>query len=930
MQNKTKSKLGWSLSAGALAVSALTGVATSPAALAAAPAATQDYTISTNNPTGNDNAFYTQKYYDNLTVNKGVQLHGANAGLFIQYNSVGNLTIQEGASLKGREGLWIDSGLTGHGLIQGATIEGSDRGVTLAGHNKGTLTIRDTTVKGREAVWFNYGVTGNLVIDGKSQVNGSNIGVMVQNGNIGEVSVGKDATVTGQNYGVWLNRNVGHVTLDGQVTGVKGDGVTFLGGTRLKGALLVHGHVLGGNNGISVYNGMIGADTQGEHFEVLHGASVEGQKSYGIYVDHASQIKGSIDVEGGRVTGGKGGILNEGTIWAANTANGISVAEGGYVSSIINRGKIVGSRHGINIQNPNTKVDSVVNRGTIDATQTPNSNGIFVQNHAQVGSIQNAGTVKAGEFGILSNASRVGQITNSGVVEGKDAGIYNVGTLGADNNKDAALVLADTSQVSASKGWAVRNDGTIHGSVALAGQLKGASGSFYNQGTITNGVTFNGTKDISITNVGNIHGVLTANGTGKVVIKNWLLHDHEDKVNVVGEHAKNVVIEKVTYGDAESTAHAAATHTGIEMGVRLLTQTASIDTDDANLSNDVQRLGFTSTFDHGAQVLDVGLTSSATAGGILGQTIANQTMRRDFFVDSMVEEAVQSAQYHASDLEGNGSVFVKPYGSHDGYHVGGADLSGNTYGVLAGVNYTQDDLGVTAFAGYENSNLDAQYADGSLGVKSDAFYLGATGYANVAHFDEHDLFVKLGAKAGFTRHTVDRAIDAVSSQANANTMNWGLKAQVGLNLNLSKSTIVTPTLGLGYSSASVNDFGLMGKNEYDHYNLNNVVMPYGEVGLNWHQSWTDKIRTNIGTGVRVLFDKNQSLTSTFTNTEGQKPAGVPTSIGGNYDLSSSYEYVTTNATWAVNKNNEVTLGYTGVFSNAGQSHNLTAKYEYLF
>ena len=117
--------------------------------------------------------------------------------------------------------------------------------------------------------------------------------------------------------------------------------------------------------------------------------------------------------------------------------------------------------------------------------------------------------------------------------------------------------------------------------------------------------------------------------------------------------------------------------------------------------------GLNGVYDAKAGIFRARFETERSAGAILSQTLANQLVRRDFFLEAAITEAVAGALYHRTFEGVDGTVFVKPYASFNDYDIGGSDIDGHTQGVLVGGNVFVGDSIVTGFVGYERNLADA-------------------------------------------------------------------------------------------------------------------------------------------------------------------------------------------------------------------------------
>lgn len=531
------------------------------------------------------------------------------------------------------------------------------------------------------------------------------------------------------------------------------------------------------------------------------------------------------------------------------------------------------------------------------------ANTIYTASHSGIESVHLNGTVYAGQNGLL-----------------------NEGTLGTSDSGEAPLVVGPSAKIEAKGGWALVNAGTIHGNVALAGDLQGRDGTFKNTGLVTGGVVFTGEHPITLLNTGDIKGGITQNGKGEIVVKDWFIHTGDvtsgsQGLYITGQGPGNVKVEHVTFHRAAEVAAMATKATPQSVRGLVSYNGQALAPQSVGLSEELTQLGFTSAYDQRAQTLATGLTTEVTAGGLLTRATTHQLMRRDFFVSAAIDEATQTATYHARQGTAHSGVFVKPYGSVDSGHVREADLSGNTYGVLAGAHGQTAQMNATLYAGYEQGDLSSQYMGSHLDLTSQSVYVGADGQRTVAAVGAGELFIRAGARFNYTANDVMRNLTDSASKSDTHAYSFQANAQVGLNYPVNDRTLLTPTVGLGFMTTSLSDLALHNKmGQTDRYQVDRLQVPYADVGLSWQQGWSDTIRTQLAVGVRSLLTKHFSMTSQFDNT----------AVTDTIDLPSHYEYASANVAWLLDKNNEVTLGYTGVFDAHGQSHNLTAKYEYLF
>lgn len=792
----------------------------------------------------------------------------------------------------------------------------------------GSLVNDGTLTAGQKAIYVNTSTVDSIVNNGTLS---GNTAVLVDNqGHVGQFDVGN------------VNAKATGVLIQG---GASVDALTVASGKSI-----IAGPYSGPNNqfgwanaGIRVTGrASVGTLTNDGHIQggvgvVIQNADVDTINNTGtISTDSTSGLTGSLYFIRWYGNNTVGTINNSGTIESA-TGYGVLYESGLTVDNFVTSGTIKGKQAGIAAVWGQANTPGYINQLTIaDGGEVIGNMGIKLENQSKTAGF-GVGTLHVAEGGKLTGTSStaltiaslngVKQIVVDGQVSGATNAIVNNGTIGETPYEGNAITVSEQGSIKAAGSYGVLNNGTINGNVVLLGDVSGQSEGFYNNGKIYGNILLKG--DLKLNNEkGYIDGVVKLMGPANLYIENWNVTDARNTVAIDADSVNQVKVRSVTFSNAADVAAAAATGSTLSTASLFSVNGQAVGVESAGLSTELQQLGFGSQR-VGDEAVTTTLEGAKTTGGLLGQALANQMVRRDFFVDTMVDEAVQSTQMKAQVAGSVTSVFVKPYGSYDRTDLGSSDMTGETYGLLVGGNYVRDNVGVTAFAGYEHGDLDTTGDNGYLGMKADSFYVGATAYSTVAQVGGYDVFMKAGAKASFTRHDLSRTLADSASQTKANSVNVGANAQLGIRLDVSKTATFTPTIGLGYQFANVNDFALSFDNTAagttkalasDRYDLGTISMPYGEVAMNWQQRWTDTIRTTVGGGVRVLFDKHQTMKATYSES----------TVNTQYELSNLYEYVTANASWMVNANNEVSVGYTGVMDSNGNSHNMTVKYEYMF
>ena len=331
--------------------------------------------------------------------------------------------------------------------------------------------------------------------------------------------------------------------------------------------------------------------------------------------------------------------------------------------------------------------------------------------------------------------------------------------------------------------------------------------------------------------------------------------------------------------------------------------------------------GLNGVYDAKAGIFRARFETERSAGAILSQTLANQLVRRDFFLEAAITEAAAGALYHRT-LEGvDGTVFVKPYASFNDYDIGGSDIDGHTQGVLVGGNVFVGDSIVTGFVGYERNLADAGYHQTATEMDTQTWYGGL----QVAHLlltgDAFDAFVKGTAKVAYTSTEIERSYAGEApATADTDTLAYGTNVSVGLDWKLPNRSSLIPMLGVGYSSGKTDDYRMRHSALKDRYMPERVDMLFADASVTWAQGWNRYVRTFLSGGVRYNFNAEQDARAQFDGAV----------FSGTYDLPGTYEFVNASLVLHVSDATEIAFGYVGVFDETGASHNGTLKYEFHF
>lgn len=880
----------------------------------------------------------------------------------------GNIVIDEGATVKG--------GTQGFGIHNyvNATINGDivSKGTLDGIANQGTIT-GSINVVNPHVDSFKFVNEGSIT---KSvSVTGANA---IAARNAGTISDKLTLTSTGHTDLQNTGTIVGDVALTGAQVSVSTQG-------QMSGALtasVTDNFTLTNGDSISKSVSVSGAKSIKVSNAGAIGEGVKLAATGNVALDNTGTMSGNVSLTGAEVSATNKGDMQAGLAISAtgkvdftNTnklAGGLTIQGQGSELTFDNSGSLTGdaslSSLGVATITNTGSMDGALNLSVQDTTSITNGQGATLKSLAVTGvkgheaafTLTNDGTITDGvtaDHVSTVNFANAGQV--SGTVALTSTGnmtLANTGSWAANTTlaTDGQLTFSNTSSwqgdLTVTKAQSVdfTNTTTMQGNVTInstggvnfnnTGDVTGtvklsyAGSSFFSNASkdanFKGVLDLDGKGDITLVNKGSFSGQINYTGTGKVDMTDWSL-------NLAGMNSDGTMntVEPVSVSSTGAVSLAAVV---LDQGAAAnVDANKSIDLNDSvivngssylkpqsvTLSEDAQALGF-----RGQYYVDEGLyrtsfDAGVTTGSILSQTLASQLFRRDFFLESAINDVTLSAVNHGGLENARGSVFVKPYASTDAFNNRGVSAQGHTEGVLAGATGFFLDTAVTGFVGFEHSNVTSNYLSSDMQLDMQTWYAGLTAGRELFQVKGIKGFGKVSAKAGYTSTDLTRQLNTIGSNANADTFTFGTNAQVGLVIPVSESGKLFPAMGFGYSYGRTGEYALQyDLNSSDTYTPSSANLPYAEVSLTWNQSWGKYLTTFVAGGYRYNFNADQSTT---VNMGGNIQSG-------NYDISSSYEYINASMMVNLNDHNEVSLGYTGVFDSVGHSHNITAKYEYHF
>lgn len=853
--------------------------------------------------------------------------------------NVGAITIQNGGMVSGGT-----TGIANSGTVASLYIE---HGAQLTAkqtalYNKGTFgdikvggkignIVNEGTVNGRILVW-QEGSAGNITVQGNGQINAGNQSAIGFGGytQVGDVTLKDSARVESNSFGLESWSQVGNVSLannatltsnknsairnyktgvlkrltlsdNAQVTS-QADVAIWSAGNVTEGIQLKNQSVAkGATDGVWIA-GVIGA-TDGVAIHVADNAQVIAGDAAIQNADNGwtrtGTINGDIVVDQDAALKGTYGLYNA----VRGTING-NVKVAGTTDAILNEGHITGD-----VAVTGSIANAFTNRGTIAG------NVQLVTDSAANFNFENAAGAQIGKSVAITlghtGASAQNSVVNAGHIAGdltvsSQATALESGTL-TNTVINASGGQIDGNLVIKASNTRVSNDGNIDGYLIV-----GASNV-----QVDNFNTLSAQKSAPKTIfLGSDNALARSASTSSVSIDNLIVgvdgnSQGQNTLSTVDVQGSGLVknVKQVTIGAIGEDFHLGQ---AIELN-DILTTADGVSTNGTTpqqvvLSKSLSAAGYAlNTLADGSVVATRSLAN--TAGAIVGKVIGSQIVRRDMQIDSMISNEAKSFQKTGV------AAFAQLYGSKDGYNTFGSDITGNTYGVLVGANVgVADDVVITGYAGYEMSQNKGQFAQGQGELDMSTQYVGVNATKRLTMDNAWTPFIQAGAKLAYTSNEVTRTIEGKSTTDRPNTWNYGVGVTVGADYALSSTSVLTPSVGFSYGAITTSDFNLGTSESYD---LDQVNLLMGQVGLTWSQTWSKDLSSQVAGGVRYNFAPNGQTIISGT-------------MADEYSLASAYEYLNVAVNYNVTDHSIVSVGYQGSFDRMGSNHGAMVKFEQLF
>ncbi|MBK1972438.1 hypothetical protein GQV94_07540, partial [Campylobacter sp. TTU_617] len=593
-----------------------------------------------------------------------IQGNSSYGALNVNDATIKTLTNSGTISNNSNQGVNIADGATIETFNNSGTIKGANSGIFVSSNiktlkNSGTIIANGNQETDAGIKLESGGTIDNIINTGTISSNAS--GIAVSYGKFGTLFIKDGGIVYGKESGIEVGQwqRLGDLYING--------------GKNSKKDATVSG-VYGGKYGI--YLG-IGSSTQ--KIELSNGGVIQGGIN-GIRLRNSASLSGDMVLsgEGSMVKGGSGAaISNE----SGKISGSITIKDGATIGSDSGKaiensgsGTVTG---GITISGSNTKIE-----GDIVNTDNGSIGGdIKIERGAQVeGGITNTGNGSITGSIVVEEGGKLDSITNTST---SDTGISGSITNNSDNNLEIS-----------------NGEGATIGS----GIINSSTGTIFvnNQGTID--------KDSSGNN-------LTNNGSGSIVIEDWLVTSDEsgnlDTIVVGGNGSGNVSADNITIDEAnldlDNLDDISDVISGIDKG-----NVSNITT---NGSGDINLI-----YDPTTGKIYQSFNLNASISGATFRSLVSTTTRRSTFIDNVMGNSMQSfylssssrAQRMAMQEKGNlysdasdyiksdfknasygmnkeHSLFILPYTSSQNVELSlNEESKGHTKGTIIGYSTLKD------------------------------------------------------------------------------------------------------------------------------------------------------------------------------------------------------------------------------------------------
>ncbi|EAL3938556.1 autotransporter outer membrane beta-barrel domain-containing protein [Campylobacter lari] len=549
-------------------------------------------------------------------------------------------------------------------------------------------------------------------------------------------------------------------------------------------------------------------------------------------------------------------------------------------------------RANISIIYNDSNIDNIYNIGTIGDEKTSlfDDKVYGIVNNGNINQLKNDGVI----FNGIANKGTI-KIDNTGVIYG---GIVNSGTIFLDNAQDKYGEKASIGK--SSQGYHLENNNNgiieingwyfnapeyesekdrLENSIAIGGDnLEGIhlNKIYINTANVVQGAIYDGNTFFTDSN-GDIKGHEINDGKG---------------VNADSIEDPTGLFDFVNLGGGKYSTQLDLNELSGETLAKSIIYSARLR--NINISNILRETNFKNFQTEFDQVSSMDLSTETEEYGNDADLLAEL---EDIFIFNKNPKATNYS-------------FLIPYYSNFSITTGGNSkrLKGNTFGLVGGTQKElPNDNGVIGFyLGHEKSSKEQAYQRLKFDDKS--YYGGLTYYGVLARKGIDQYYISIDTILDYTDTILDKTYKNNSAHVGSDikTYGYGIDIKTGANYyNTLDIARISPEIGLSYYGISNESFFLKhfnnAKETYNGEHFNFVDL---SAVLKVHKPWSDKLKTSIVAG---------SIINLYNDAKGSMKLGK-NKITADIETSKYYGFGQLGLSYAIAKNAELSLNYSGVFT----------------
>ncbi|EAJ1260645.1 autotransporter outer membrane beta-barrel domain-containing protein [Campylobacter lari] len=653
------------------------------------------------------------------------------------------------------------------------------------------------------------------------------------------------------------------------------------------------------------------------------------------YFQNKDKMENIINDEDATVTGIhnhgviQGGIFNNGNIDKSlvNQGNVDTISNNGSITSIVNchSNKCNKNMDDVayidNIQNNELTTFDLKNISSINHIYNQERANIsIIYNDSNIDNIYNIGTIGDEKtslfddkvYGIVNNGN-INQLKNDGVIFN---GIYNNGTVKIDNTGtiyggivNSGTIFLDNAQDKygekasigkSSQGYHLENNN--NGIIKINGWYFNAPEYESEKDRLENSIAIGGDnlEDIHLNkiyiNTANVVQGAIYDGNTFFTDSNGDIKGHEINdgkgVNADSIEDPTGLFDFVNLGGGKYSTQLDLNELSGETLAKSIIYSARLR--NINISNILRETNFKNFQTEFDQVSSMDLSTETEEYGNDADLLAEL---EDIFIFNKNPKATNYS-------------FLIPYYSNFSITTGGNSkrLKGNTFGLVGGTQKElPNDNGVIGFyLGHEKSSKEQAYQRLKFDDKS--YYGGLTYYGVLARKGIDQYYISIDTILDYTDTILDKTYKNNSAHVGSDikTYGYGIDIKTGANYyNTLDIARISPEIGLSYYGISNESFFLKhfnnAKETYNGEHFNFVDL---SAVLKVHKPWSDKLKTSIVAG---------SIINLYNDAKGSMKLGK-NKITADIETSKYYGFGQLGLSYAIAKNAELSLNYSGVFT----------------